>query len=317
MINSEFNEVVSYLPCRIKNVLLHISESIKTNTYEIRIRNARPVVLFGSYGVLFVNADSSVNYIGSDCVMCADDDDVAFIVNSICGYSLYTHQNDIAQGFVTFGNGHRAGFCGTAVIENDKISAMRSIDSINLRIAKNAESISSDIFNIIVENTQLNGIIVCGPPCSGKTTFLRSFAKKCSSSYGLGYLKTVVIDERFELGTDCGVNCDILRGFSKYDGITFATRVLSPDLVICDEVCSEKEAEEIIRCCYSGIKFALSLHTDSIPSLIKRPVAKILLESGFFDYVILLDSKCVGKIENIIKTEDIKNEFVCNNIGYA
>ena len=314
MENDKFDEVISYFTENINAVLKNISNSVKQDTYEIRLRSEKPVVLFGKYGSCFVKKDSTVSGIDSNYSVILPGDDMREIISKICGYSVYTHQDDIAQGFVTFGSGHRAGFCGTAVRDDKKISALRDIDSINIRIARFVENAADELSEIFSGRNSFCGIIIAGAPCTGKTTLLRSFASKLSSEYSHGYMKTVIVDERSEMGMCSGFNCDIIKGYSKTEGITHAIRVLSPEIVICDEVVSVDEAEKIIKACYSGVKFVVSVHVGALEELFLRPVSKVLTDSGFFDYAVFLEgSKNPGKIKKIVKTEELKNEFFCNH----
>lgn len=312
--NSEkFNYVINVFPKRIKNILFYIPDEIKKSTYEIRLRVNKPVVLFGNFGTNFVKNDSTVSSIDSRYALTVDDDEMKQTISSICGYSVYSHQDDMAKGFVTFGDGHRVGFCGTAVMNENCISALRDIDSVNIRISRFFSDAADDLLNRLSKKHRFNGIIIAGAPCTGKTTVLRSFASKISSAYGFGYMKTVLIDERNEMGINSGINCDVLRSFSKSEGITHAIRVLSPEIIICDEVASLEEADKIIRGCYSGVKFVVSVHIGEQNDIFQRAVSNKLVNSGFFDYVVFLsDCSEPGKIKNIYKTEDLKNEYYCN-----
>ena len=303
-----FKEVLTYLPPRLSCLLNLLPEKFAGDIYEMRLRASQPVIIYGSSGSVFLKSDGSVcRFYNSDCV-CTEPPEIMQTVNKLCGYSVYTHQSDIAKGFLTFGDGHRAGFSGTAVVNDGDITAIRNIDGINIRISRKINVDIDKITNLFADDS-LNGIVVCGPPCSGKTTLLRNIAEKCSSLYSTGYRKTVVIDERFELGNINGLNCDILRGFPKYEGIIYATRVLSPDIVVCDEICDEREANEVVKCCYSGIKFVLSMYTDRIQNIFNTCVGKILTESGFFEYMIFLDRQNMCKNFEILKTEDCINEY--------
>lgn len=313
METKEFNEILCYFPERIKNVLSSVSSTVKSFTYEIRFRSNKPIVLFANNGSNFLKIDSTVSAIDSKNSVVVSKDEIQQIVSSICGYSVYSHQNDIAQGFVTFGNGHRAGFSGTAIVNNCSITALRDIDSVNIRISRSFEDSADELLEEISKNCRFNGIIIAGAPCTGKTTVLKSFASKISSSYRFGYMKTVLIDERFEMGVNSGLNCDVLRGFPKSDGIMHAIRVLSPEIIICDEVTSTQEAETIIKGCYTGIKFVVSVHIGSYEDLFLRPVSRTLADSVFFDYAVFLDNiGSPGKIRKIIKLEELKNEFFCD-----
>lgn len=308
-----FDEILYIFPDKIKKALFDVSATVKNTTYEIRLRLNKPVVLFGGNGSNFVKTDSTVSGIDTRYSVTVSQEDMQQIVSSICDYSVYSHQNDIAHGFVTFGNGHRAGFCGTAIQNNGVITALRDIDSVNIRISRTFEDAADELIKNIAKNNSFNGIIVAGAPCTGKTTVLKSFAAKVASSYGFGYMKTVLIDERCEMGVNTGINCDVLRGFPKSDGIMHAIRVLSPEIIICDEVTSPEEAETIIKGCYSGVKFVASVHIGTYEDLFLRPVSKKLVDSGFFEYVVFLGVGGPGKIEKIIKLEELKNEYYCNN----
>lgn len=52
------------------------------------------------------------------------------------GYSLHSVQNSLLNGFLTLPGGHRAGIIGNVAWEKEEITAVRRIDSINLRIAR-------------------------------------------------------------------------------------------------------------------------------------------------------------------------------------
>ena len=316
MDSTNFDEVINYFPDNLKYILKCVADSVKRDTYEIRLRADKPIVLYGKYGCNFLKNDSTVS--GIDCRYCVavTDNDIRKIVSRICNYSVYTHQNDMSNGFVTFGNGHRAGFCGTAVIHNNVITALRDITSINIRIARFFENAADELFDFLSCNKNFSGIIVAGAPCTGKTTLLRSFASKVSSIYNFGYMKTVVVDERSEMFLCNGINCDVLKGFSKIDGINHAIRVLSPEIIVCDEVISVDEASNIIKGCYTGVKFIVSVHIGTPEDIHKRSVSKTLMNCGFFDYIVFLENcNFPGKIKKIIRTQELKNEFDCNFYG--
>lgn len=314
METKEFDEILDFFPERIKSLLLSVPVNLKRNTYEIRLRAEKPIILFANNGSNFIKKDSTVSAIDSKYSMCISKEELQLVISSICGYSVYSHQNDIANGFVTFGNGHRAGFCGTAILTDGNITTLRDIASVNIRISRNFTNTADELLKKISEQSDFNGIIVAGAPCSGKTTVLKSLACGISSSYRFGYMKTVLIDERFEMGINSGLNCDVLCGFPKTDGIMHAIRVLSPEIIICDEVASMNDAEAIIKGCYSGVKFIVSVHIGTTEDLFARPISKKLTDSGFFDYAVFLDNAMnPGKIKQIAELEELKNEFDCNN----
>ncbi len=302
----EFDSVLDVLPAQLRQVLQRIPDTIKGNTYEIRLRRGKALTLFGKFGSAFVSMDSTVSYLNWQGAVIVKPEDVAHTTDAVSGYSLYAHQNDMATGFITFGSGHRVGFCGTAVTENGTITAVRDVSSLNIRIARR---IDADADTLLHKTGFWNGLLIAGAPCTGKTTLLRAVASRLSSSYEYGFAKTVILDERFEMLEADGVNCDVLSGYPKEAALQHATRVLSPDVIICDEVTSEREADTIIRACYSGVRFAASVHCRNRDDLLRRSVSKKLILSGCFDRIALLrDTSHPGEIAEILQTEEWMNE---------
>lgn len=310
--NMEFDNAISVLPKKIKEILYNISSTIKEQTFEIRIRQDKPLMLYGVYGPVFVRENMTVSGIDSNGSIIPTHEDIQKTVLSICGYSLYSHQNDIANGFVTFGNGNRAGFCGTAVIKDNNISAVSNITSLNIRIARIFDNSSDSLLNFVGKD--FKGILLAGPPCSGKTTMLKSIAYKLSSEYLNGYKKCVLIDERYEMGDTKGMNLDVLSGYPKNTGIVQAVRVLSPEIVICDEIATLSEAENIIKGMDTGVKFVISIHAGCKEELLKREASRKLLETRCFDYIVILSEKphpC--SIDKIYTLKELLNENSRNN----
>ena len=81
------------------------------------------------------------------------------------------------------------------------------------------------------------GVLVVGPPSSGKTTFLRDVARSLSLGRFGPSRRVAVVDERGELGGyDLGPNADVLRGYPKAAGLDAAIRTLSPEVAVLDAV---------------------------------------------------------------------------------
>lgn len=112
-------EVLEYFPKKISNL---ISDKIE-EAEEIRIRQAQNIVVKTSTNTLEINYFVSCN-------------DILEIMQKICEYSIYSYQNQIADGYITVKGGHRIGITGSCVIENGKIINIKYINSLNFRIAR-------------------------------------------------------------------------------------------------------------------------------------------------------------------------------------
>lgn len=314
--NKGINDILFYLPLRIKDVIYKLSDTQKNSLKEIRLRSDKPIVLVTQKGCSFIAESGKPSYIISDSLLKITHSELTETVKKICEYSVYSHQEDINRSFITVSGGHRVGICGNAVIENGKIISVRDICSLNFRIAGevrgSADSIISELFY-----SKLSNIIISGPPMSGKTTVLRDLVRQISDGNAGEYYKCALIDERLEIaGTNplrsrCNVgnNTDIFSSYPKKYAIEAAVRSFSPNMVFCDEVVSREESEEILNAVMSGVHFAVTVHCNSIDDLYRRTPSKILIESGLFDAVVLLSTgENVGKVRKILKLGGETNE---------
>jgi len=209
--------------------------------------------------------------------------------------------------------GHRAGICGSAVVEEGEIVNIKDISSINIRIARSLSGVA-DAFLKMMANKQIKGVLLAGPPSSGKTTILKDIAKQLAGGY-YGYnVKVAVVDERGELGAvyagesknDLGISCDVLDGYPKAQGMMQAIRCLSPDLIICDEIGTEQEARAVESCLNAGVRVIASVHAAGKEELRNRPSVRRLLATGAFDSIVLLKGRgAPGVIKAVYRAADL------------
>ncbi len=311
-----FDSAVSFLPGSLNDMLCKISEEIKSKTYEVRLRTGKPVALITSDGTLFAD-ESKVTYIYTEDLSKVSFQQMRDSFNRLCNFSVYTHSDSIAQGFITLSSGHRVGIGGTAVTQNSKVISIRDVNSLNIRIAREFKGCADEILTKVFKN-QLKNVIIAGPPSSGKTTLLRDIARQISSGRFGEYQKVAVIDERCEISPvsdgmctcDIGPNTDVLSAFKKADGIMCALRTLSPQLIICDEIGTADECEAIKSGLNSGVNFVLSMHASSIQELKNKPQFNTLLKSGIVGQTVLL-SYIPCKINEIIQIGENNAEIRC------
>lgn len=298
-----FEQASRALGSRLHTMLSALDGHTKAAAQEIRLRSECKISL---------RIDNELKTLEHLPKMTAQTIKEAF--ESICGYSVYAHQNDIAKGFVTVQGGHRAGICGTAVVANGQVTMLRDITAINLRIARDFTGCSALLFSKI-QYTEPTGLLIAGAPMSGKTTLLRDIAAALSMGVTGRRYAVSLLDERGELAAVCGGSaqyegvrsCDILSGYPKDAAIALALRSMAPEVIVCDEIGTEKEAEAIAESLNAGVAVIASVHAGSEKELLLRPAVKNLLATGAFRYTVLL-SKAPLSIEKIIKTEDLLNE---------
>lgn len=300
-----FDTAVNSLSKRLSEMFLSMDSVDKNRIREIRIRNRRPVTVITDKGTEFLTASGRITQIYSSLAVATDENEVSDIFRRICGYSVHSFADAINRGYITINGGHRAGIAGTAVTEKGKITAVRDICAINLRIAREIKGAADDIMRMFYSQG-LCSVIIAGPPSSGKTTVLRDLARQLSSSEG-SFRKTFICDERGEIGAsfsgieqnDIGINSDLITSYPKAEGIMIGLRSFSPDIIICDEVSTYEEIQAIASGVNSGVCFVLSIHARNESELKAKPLLQKLVETGEFGKILLLSDEKVGKTKKI------------------
>ena len=289
----EYDDVIKNLDVSLYGILKLIPNNYKEKVREIRLRLNRPIVLVLDKGMYTVNSSGMLSRNFSEKSFVVFKDILFRSFNKICKYSIYSYQNDLKKGFITLSGGHRVGVCATAIYnQNEKIENIKDISSMNIRISKNLIGVADKILNKI---KNFKGILVLGPPESGKTTCLRDIARSLSLGKLGSPFKVVIIDERNEFsGSHSGMIqndigfCDVLNSYSKIDGINLSIRNLSPEIIVCDEIDFKKDLEALFLGLNSGVKFICSIHSGSVEELMRKKTIYPILESAAFDKIILL-----------------------------
>ena len=240
---------------------------------EIRIRRNRQAYLVTTKGAHFLNVVASPS-------------EIEAIFIRITGGSLYTHHDTLNKGFITLDNGVRVGVAGRAGIDNGNIIGVYDISELSFRIPNNIRVRTDEIMNLINSGVT-GGILIYSPPGIGKTTLLRSLSYDLSS--GRDARRTCIIDTRGEISyalDDKRLLISTLINYPRKAGIEIAIRNLNPQIIICDEIGDEEEANSILKSQSSGVILIATAHARSITNLLSRDVIKKLHKAAIFDYYV-------------------------------
>ena len=205
---------------------------------------------------------------------------------SLCQGSIYAHIETIKDGYISLGQGLRAGICGTAVLDGKNFDKIKNISSINIRIPGRIYGASSYLFNLLKKSNFNKSILLYSPPGVGKTSILRDLIIKLNSVSPP--IRFSVIDSREEIITPYFENCifDVFLSYPKGLAIELATKSMTPQIIICDEISSEEEAISILKASHNGVKLIATTHASTYNEVSSKIILKPLIESNIFDYFI-------------------------------
>lgn len=277
------DELLQYFGGNIGTAVRKLSDGFFDEIQEIRLRVNRPAAVSLKNSIRYITAGGQLTY-NPEFGVIADFRDLQKTFEAVCQYSVHSFQREITEGFITVRGGHRVGICGTSVIRENTVENVKNISSLNFRIAREVKGCGEELCDKIFRGG-LCSCLIAGAPASGKTTVLRDMARILGGRY-----KTAVIDERGELAAvtngipqnDVGINTDVFDGYSKPAGVMTALRVMSPQIIICDEIGSEEDFKALYQASNSGVYAAASVHSADMDELRRRGIALEMFGSVAF-----------------------------------
>ncbi|MDR1940310.1 MAG: Flp pilus assembly complex ATPase component TadA [Clostridiales bacterium] len=248
--------------------------------FEIRLRIGRPLVICDKRGSRLAGSFSRV--------YTATAEDVEYTLSVASGHSVYAVSEQLIRGYVSYKGGVRIGVCGEGVTEDGRLTALKNISGLNIRIPHEVKGCAECMRGIISRG--LKNILVVSPPGGGKTTLLRELTRLYSdAAYNI-----LVIDERNEIAAvtegvaalDVGEFTDVISGAEKALVYRNVIRSMRPDMIVTDELfCADDAAgvRDIIR---SGVRVMASVHAKDLADLENTEFSGVL---RVFDVFVILD----------------------------
>lgn len=292
----KFDFVSNFMAPNIRLRLAALDDSVKRSVFEVRIKAGAPIMLS----------------IGSECVPVSTRthesepytvtaEDMRRTFEFVTGSSLHTVLHELRGGFVTISGGHRVGVCGKVVMENGEVSTIRDISSLNFRIAHQVTGCADEVIKEIAGGGRVKSTIIISPPSCGKTTMLRDIARQLSNgveSLGFSGVKVGVVDERSEIcamyrgvmQNDVGMRTDVLDSCPKHIGINLMLRSMSPNVIITDELLTDRDVDAVMTAHNTGVAVIASVHGESVEQVKEKPVFSRLFSEGVFSLAIMLSN---------------------------
>lgn len=249
----------------------------KEDLEEIRLRAGQPLVL---------------RYAGREISLFPrlKQENIEAVLMSACRQSVYAYADTIRHGYVTLENGHRVGICGFGVMRNGEIQTIRTVSSLCIRIAKQVVGCADTLLPRITGSA-----LLVGPPGSGKTTLLRDLVRQLSDVRG-EYV--CLADERSELSAgvfgapqlQIGTRTDVLINIPKAEAAMMMLRTMSPQWIALDEITSAADISAMEQIVYCGVHVLATAHANDMDDLMKRPLYRNMMQSGFFEKIVFLEA---------------------------
>ncbi len=154
MLNSSISKFFPDEISKVINKYFDENEEEKNNTIEeIRLRTDKPI-------------DLKFNKFEKILEKKVTQEEILKTIQYVCDNSIYSFQNQICEGFITVKGGHRIGITGNCVIENNKVTNINYISSLNFRVAKEIKGVSNRILQFVLdlENNSIYTTLIVSPP---------------------------------------------------------------------------------------------------------------------------------------------------------
>ena len=295
--NIFYNMNLKFLPLELRQAIDCLNINYLT---EIRIRRGQPVIIEYHGEYKYINSYGySVSPNGAIVVYNVDG-----LLNSALSDGIYAYSEQLKSAFVTLDGGVRIGVAGEYVTDRGKVTAVRCITSLNIRIPHDINGCAHDLYMSTLSNG-LKNILIFSPPGLGKTTMLRDLARHLGKNHNV-----LVFDERNEIaaadsdgdGYRLGERCDVIRGGDKLTAFPCAIRVMKPNVIITDELYGESDIRAVKYAVDCGITVCASTHVTNNSILKDMPFDYYCRLTGIGDRAVIYD-----------KNFDIVRDNCCDN----
>ena len=259
--------------------------------YEIRLRVGRPLFYTYDGGEGFLT-DHDGKYVVTR-------EDLKETMEYISGYSLYSYEDEMRQGFLTVQGGHRVGVTGKVILDGNEIQGMKYISCINVRLAHEVVGCADQVMPYIRKKDWVAHTLIVSPPRGGKTTLLRDIIRQLSNGEEKKKMPGVtvgVVDERSELAgsyqgvpqNDLGMRTDVLDGCPKALGIPILLRSANPQVIAVDEITVREDLLAMSAAANCGVRFLATIHAADRRELGRRPLFSHLLKEKVFEKLVTI-----------------------------
>jgi len=281
--SEEFLRAARLLPPGLRCEMLVLPEAVQDGAEELRLRAGRAPSLVIRGDELPVLPEHIVS-----------NAELQTVLEIATRASVHTYADNIRAGFVTAAGGVRVGLCGTVTTEDGRISALRRLSSVCVRIPREKRGCADGIFPALTDGGFLSTLLV-SPPGGGKTTLLRELVRRLSDDGA----RVALADERGEVagsfegvpGFDVGARTDVLTGAPKGEGVYLLLRSMAPQILAFDEITAPSDVDAASEAANCGVRLLATAHAAGLNDLRERPMYRKLLDRKLFARAVVIENQ--------------------------
>lgn len=294
------------LPGELAQPVGMIPQLERVRIQEIRLRSGKFLTATVFDKEYFIRSDGKLVSSDEQAVKVTHDN-IETLMKRALQFSVHSYSKEISAGYMTVAGGCRVGFCGTAVVSRAQgvgIETVKNISSVNIRIAREVVGSADELMRSVF-SAGVKSLLIIGVPSSGKTTILRDLCRSLGRTNRLS-----IIDERNEIAAvsdgqasnDVGTLSDVFTSYEKYDAIMTAVRVMSPAVLVCDEIGSKEDMRALEYAVNSGVRLIATTHAPDYDQAKRRSGVSKLIKDKVFDYACVLGTGSLcGKVVRLVK----------------
>ena len=265
------------LPERIRRAAASLPKETRGAAEEVRLRCGSEPSLLLPEGEVTLHECGAVH-----------SEDLSEVLERTTGCSLHAHADELRRGFLIARGGVRVGVCGTAVVSDGRVSALRALSSLCIRVPRQIRSAGEEALPALTGAS----VLILSPPGGGKTTFLRELVRYTAGSG----LRVSLADERGEVAAvwegaaqfDVGRSTDVLTGAPKAEAAMLLLRAMNPQVIALDEITAREDIEAVAGVAACGVGVYATAHASSVGDLSRRPLYRDLMELGVFEKAVVI-----------------------------
>lgn len=303
------SDIVGVLPERLAGPIERVLRAHPGDVFELRLIRDRCAFLVCGEGLRFLSVGGVPFPEPPDDPLTAREEDLEELLDRAAGYSGFAHEEELRQSFLTRPDGTRIGIAFSGGPGRPRAG----VGSLCIRFPVAREGEPQPLLDGVL--TALSGgLLIAGAPNTGKTTLLRHCCRFLSEGLGGRRRKVCAVDERRELAGangafDLGGCTDVIAGQDKREAILTALRLLSPEVIVCDEIGSARETECLLEGLNSGVILIASLHARDLTQLVRRQQFRRLFAENVFAHVALLAPEQKGVLRAVYDYEEVAHEI--------